>query len=145
MAFTGAIVQLATGSFTWGIVAICVHAAIAYKLGDIFKPVTDNFFGLEGISIPHGTSAYMGIFAKPIDDLIEAIPGLNKITITSKTVEEKFGVLGQPSIIGAILGIIIGLLAKFPIGKSLQLGIQDRKSTRLNSSHSDRSRMPSSA
>ena len=66
----------------------------------------------------------MGIFAKPIDDLIEAIPGLNKITITSKTVEEKFGVLGQPSIIGAILGIIIGLLAKFPIGKSLQLGIQ---------------------
>ncbi|MDF3335339.1 PTS galactitol transporter subunit IIC [Lacticaseibacillus rhamnosus] len=124
MAFTGAIVQLATGSFTWGIVAICVHAAIAYKLGDIFKPVTDNFFGLEGISIPHGTSAYMGIFAKPIDDLIEAIPGLNKITITSKTVEEKFGVLGQPSIIGAILGIIIGLLAKFPIGKSLQLGIQ---------------------
>ncbi|MFK5280985.1 PTS transporter subunit IIC, partial [Lacticaseibacillus paracasei] len=73
---------------------------------------------------PHGTSAYMGIFAKPIDDLIEHIPGLNKITITSKTVEEKFGVLGQPSIIGAILGVIIGLLAKFPVGKSLQLGIQ---------------------
>ncbi|EJN55091.1 PTS galactitol transporter subunit IIC [Loigolactobacillus coryniformis] len=124
MAFTGAIVQIATGSYAWGIVGICVHAAIAYKLGDIFKPVTDGFFGLEGISIPHGTSAYMGIFAKPIDDLIEAIPGLNKINITADTIEKRFGVLGQPSIIGAFLGFVIGLLAKFSVAKSLQLAIQ---------------------
>lgn len=124
MAFTGAIVQIATGSFAWGIAGICIHAAIAYKLGDIFKPVTDGYFGLDGISIPHGTSAYMGIFAKPIDDLIEHIPGLNKITLTSGTVEKKFGVLGQPSIIGAFLGFVIGLLARFSVGKSLQLAIQ---------------------
>jgi PTS system galactitol-specific IIC component len=124
MAFTGAIVQIATGSFVWGIVGICVHAAIAYKLGDIFKPITDGYFGLEGISIPHGTSAYMGIFAKPIDDLIERIPGLNRINLTSETVEKELGVLGQPSIVGAFLGFVIGLLAKFTIGKSLQLAIQ---------------------
>ncbi|WP_125980073.1 PTS galactitol transporter subunit IIC [Loigolactobacillus iwatensis] len=124
MAFTGAIVQLATGSYVWGIVGICVHAAIAYKLGDIFKPVTDNFFGLEGISIPHGTSAYMGIFAKPIDDLIDKIPVINKINITADTIEKRFGVLGQPSILGAALGLIIGLLAKFTVGKSLELAIQ---------------------
>ena len=123
MAFTGAIVQIATGSFTWGI-AIVIHAIIAFKLGDIFKPVTDNFFELEGISIPHGSSATMGIFAKPIDDLIEAIPGLRDINISSKTIEKKFGVFGQPSIIGAVLGLIIGLLAGFSVGKSLQLAIQ---------------------
>lgn len=124
MAFTGAIVQIATGSFTWGIVAIVIHAIIAFKLGDIFKPITDNFFELEGISIPHGSSATMGIFAKPIDDLIEAIPGLRDINISSKTIEKKFGVFGQPSIIGAVLGLIIGLLAGFSVGKSLQLAIQ---------------------
>lgn len=124
MAFTGVIVQIATGSFTWGIVAIVIHAIIAFKLGDIFKPVTDNFFELEGISIPHGSSATMGIFAKPIDDLIEAIPGLRDINISSKTIEKKFGVFGQPSIIGAVLGLIIGLLAGFSVGKSLQLAIQ---------------------
>lgn len=124
MAFTGAIVQIATGSYAWGIAAIAIHAAIAYKLGDIFKPVTDNYFGLEGISIPHGTSAYMGIFAKPIDDLIEKIPGVNKINLTSKTIEKRLGVLGQPSIIGAVLGLVIGILAGFSVGKSLNLAIQ---------------------
>src|SRR5699024_4877459 len=59
IAFTGAIVQIATGSYVWGIVAIIIHAAVIYKLGDIFTPVTDEYFGLEGIAMPHGTSAYM--------------------------------------------------------------------------------------
>ncbi|MFX3617868.1 MAG: PTS galactitol transporter subunit IIC [Sporolactobacillus sp.] len=124
MAFTGAIVELATGSFWWGIVGIVIHAAIAYKLGDMFAPVTDNFFGLEGIAIPHGTSAYMGIFAAPIDDLLAKIPGINKINITSQKIEDRFGALGQPVIVGALLGFIIGLLARYPIGKSLQLAVQ---------------------
>ncbi|ELB05480.1 MULTISPECIES: PTS galactitol transporter subunit IIC [Enterococcus] len=124
MAFTGAIVQTATGSFYMGIVGVIVHAVIAYKLGDMFGSVTDEYFGLEGISIPHGSSAYMGIFAAPIDDLIEKIPGINKINITSEKIEQRLGVLGQPTIVGAVLGFIIGLLAGYEVGPSLQLAIQ---------------------
>lgn len=66
----------------------------------------------------------MGIFAVPIDDLIEKIPGINKINITSEKIEEKLGVLGQPTILGAVLGFIIGLLAQYTVGASLQLAIQ---------------------
>ncbi|GCF92551.1 PTS galactitol transporter subunit IIC [Enterococcus florum] len=124
MAFTGAIVQTATGSFYMGILGVVVHAVLAYKLGDMFGSVTDEYFGLEGISIPHGSSAYMGIFAKPIDDLIERIPGLNKINITSEKIESRLGVLGQPTIVGAFLGLIIGLLAGYNFGDSMQLAIQ---------------------
>lgn len=124
MAFTGAIIQVATGNFYLGILGVVVHAVIAYKLGDMFGQVTDDYFGLEGISIPHGSSAYMGVFAAPIDDLIEKIPGVNKINITSEKIEEKLGVLGQPTIVGAVLGFIIGLLAKYSVADSLQLAIQ---------------------
>lgn len=124
MAFTGAIVQVATGNFYLGILGVVVHAVIAYKLGDMFGQLTDDYFGLEGISIPHGSSAYMGVFAAPIDDLIEKIPGVNKINITSEKIEEKLGVLGQPTIVGAVLGFIIGLLAKYSVADSLQLAIQ---------------------
>lgn len=124
MAFTGAIVQVATGSFWWGIVGIVVHAVIAYKLGDMFSPVTDNFFGLEGVAIPHGTSAYMGVLAPPIDDLFEKIPGVKKINLTTEQLEEKLGPFGQPLVIGTVLGIVIGLLARYDIGQSLQLGVK---------------------
>lgn len=124
MAFTGAIVQVATGSFWMGIAGVVVHAVIAYKLGDTFGPVTDEYFGLEGVAIPHGTSAYMGVFASPIDDLLDKIPGIRKITINTEQLESKLGVFGQPLVIGAILGLIIGLLAGYPIGQALQLAIQ---------------------
>lgn len=124
MAFTGAIVQTATGSFYMGILGVVIHAMIAYKLGDMFGAVTDEYFGLEGISIPHGSSAYMGIFSVPIDDLIEKIPGLNKINITSEKIESRLGVLGQPTIVGAFLGLAIGLLAGYNFGDSMQLAIQ---------------------
>lgn len=124
MAFTGAIVQVATGNIYMGMGAIVIHAIIAYKLGDMFGQVTDEYFELDGISIPHGSSAYMGIFAVPIDDLINKIPGINKIEITEETIEKRLGVLGQPTIVGAIMGVIIGLLAKYPFGQALQLGIQ---------------------
>ncbi|EOH94420.1 PTS galactitol transporter subunit IIC [Enterococcus pallens] len=124
MAFTGAIVQTATGSFYLGILGVAVHAIIAYKLGDMFGSVTDEYFGLEGISIPHGSPVYMGIFSVPIDDLIEKIPGLNKINITSEKIESRLGVLGQPTIVGAFLGLAIGLLAGYNFGDSMQLAIQ---------------------
>ncbi|EME8140043.1 MULTISPECIES: PTS galactitol transporter subunit IIC [Enterococcus] len=124
IAFTGAMIQVATGSYVWAIVGVIVHSAIIYKLGDIFTPVTDEYFGLEGIAMPHGTSAYMGVFAKPIDDLIEKIPGLNKITLTPEKIEERLGVFGQPTIIGAVLGFVIGLLAKYSIGDALTLAVQ---------------------
>ncbi|SJZ38194.1 PTS system, galactitol-specific IIC component [Pilibacter termitis] len=124
MAFTGAIVQVATGNIYLGMIAIAIHAVIAYKLGDMFGQVTDGYFGLDGISIPHGTSAYMGVFAVPIDDFISKIPVLNKIELTEETIEKRLGVLGQPTIVGAVMGIVIGLLAKYPVGKAMQLGIQ---------------------
>lgn len=124
MAFTGALVQIATGSFWWGIVGVAIHAAMAYKLGDMFGKVTDEFFGLEGVAIPHGTSAYLGVFAAPIDDLIEKIPGLNRVNITTEKLEEKLGVAGEPLVIGSVLGFIIGLLARYPLGEALQLAIK---------------------
>ncbi len=124
MAFTGAIVQVATGNFWWGIVGVVVHAAIAYKLGDMFGQITDNFFGLEGVAIPHGTSAYMGVLASPIDDLFNKIPGVRNITLTTEKLEEKLGAAGEPLIVGTVLGIVIGLLAGNPIGEALQLGVK---------------------
>jgi len=124
MAFTGAMLHIATGSLTIGLVGVAIHAAIIFKLGDWFAPVIEKYFDLKGIAIPHGSSAYCGPIAVPIEWLLDRIPGVRDISFTSETIEEKFGVIGEPMIIGLILGAVIGVLAGYEAKLVLQLGMQ---------------------
>lgn len=124
MTFTGAIAFAVTGNFWIGILGIVVHAAIAYKLGDIWAPLMTDYFELDGITVPHGTAAYMAPFACVVDLIIEKIPGLNKIDFSVDTLQEKIGVLGEPIIIGGILGAVVGFLAGYDLSAALQLGVK---------------------
>lgn len=124
MTFTGAIAYVATGSFWIGILGVIVHSVIAYKLGDIWAPLMGDYFELDSITVPHGTSAYLAPIACVVDWVIEKIPGLRDIDITADSLQEKIGVLGEPIVIGGILGSIVGLLAGYDFSNSLQLGVK---------------------
>lgn len=124
MTFTGAIAYIATDNYIIGLLGVAVHAALAYKFGDWFAHDVVDYFELDGIAVPHGTSAYCAPFAVLVDMIIDKIPGLNKIHFSSEDLEKKFGVFGQPVMIGLILGVIIGILAKYDLKKTLQLGIE---------------------
>ncbi|WP_281412875.1 PTS transporter subunit IIC [Lactobacillus corticis] len=58
-----------------------------------------------------------------INWIVDRIPGLNRIDIDADKMKEKFGVLGDPIVLGVIVGIIIGALAKYSVAKILQLGV----------------------
>lgn len=124
MAFTGAIAYAVTGKLWIGILGVVFHAVMAYKLGDLWAPLLEDYFGLEGLTAPHGTSAYMAPIACLIDAIIEKIPGLNKVNFSVEGLQEKIGVLGEPVVIGAILGTIIGFLAGYGPQQALPLGIK---------------------
>ncbi|MGQ3381029.1 PTS galactitol transporter subunit IIC [Priestia endophytica] len=124
MTFAGAIISTATGSFWLGVVGVAIYAAFAYKLGDWFAPIVHKYNGLEGIAIPHGTGALMAPIAVVTDAIIDKIPGLKKVNINSEKIESRLGPIGEPVIIGAFLGVIIGILAGYDVSSVLQLGIQ---------------------
>lgn len=124
MTFTGAIAYVATGNFWIGILGVVVHAAISYKLGDIWAPLMTDYFELDGLTVPHGTSAYLAPIACVIDAIIEKIPGLRSIDITADSLQEKVGVLGEPIVIGGVLGACVGFLAGYDFSASLQLGVK---------------------
>lgn len=106
-AFTGALVHIATGSFALGVAGVALHAALAYKLGDWFAPVTEEYFGLEGIAMPHGTTGYLAPFSVPINWLLDRIPVIRDIDFNPAHVEKRFGIIGDPAIMGAVMGVII--------------------------------------
>jgi len=124
MAFTGAIAYAVTGNLWIGLLGVIIHAAVSFKLGDLWAPLLTDYFEFDNITAPHGTSAYMAPVACLIDWIIEKIPGLNKIDISVEGLQEKIGVLGEPVVIGAILGSVIGLLAGYDLQSALPLGIK---------------------
>ena len=123
-AFTGAIVDIATGSYTLAMAAVAVHAAFAYKLGDWFAPTVDRYFGLEGIAMLHGTTGWFSPIAVFMDWLIDKIPVLRDIDVNPAHLQKRFGTLCDPSIMGALMGVAIGLLAGYDVKGVLTLAIQ---------------------
>ena len=123
MTFTGAIAYAVTGNFAIGILGVVIHAAIAYKLGDLWAPLMADYFELDGLTVPHGTSAYMAPFACFVDWVIDHIPGLRDVDFTADTLQEKVGVLAEPVVIGFILGSVIGFLGGYNAQQALPLGV----------------------
>lgn len=124
MTFTGAVCYAVTGNFLLGLLGVVVHAAIAYKLGDIWAPLMTDYFELDGLTVPHGTAAYMAPIACVVDVIMDKIPGIKKIDITADSLQEKVGVLGEPIVIGGLLGAIVGFLAGYGPQEALPLGVK---------------------
>lgn len=124
MTFTGAMLHLATGSYWLGILGVAAHAAFVYKLGDWFAKDTRDFFGLDGIAIPHGSSAWFGPIAVLVDTIIDKIPGLNRIHFSADDVQKRFGPFGEPVTVGFIMGLVIGILAGYDVKAVLQLAVK---------------------
>ena len=72
--------------------------------------VVEEAFGLPGVSFPTSNSISWAPLAYLLDKLYDKIPGLNKLKADPESIQKKFGILGEPLIIGLILGIVFGIL-----------------------------------
>ena len=122
-AFTGALVAILTQSQVFGVVAAVLNMIIVMVIGDYTAPQVEESLGLPGVSLPHGfTGAYAPI-AIVFNKIFDMIPGIKDIDINMEKVQKRFGVFGEPIIVGTVLGIIIGIIAGYKFSAVLLLGI----------------------
>lgn len=122
-ALAGTLVYYTTGSYIVGLLAAAVTAIIVMKLADWSAPAVGEYFGLEGISLPTLSSVTFYPIGLLGDRIIDKIPGINKIVIDPETVQEKFGIFGEPLMVGTMLGAGLGLLAGYDLRATLGLAI----------------------
>ncbi|HPC05824.1 MAG TPA: PTS transporter subunit IIC, partial [Anaerolineaceae bacterium] len=115
-AFVGSMVVAATGSLGMGLVAAAIAAAFALFLADWTAKAVQSFYGTPGISIPHLTTAPGVPFAILTNWLIDKIPGLKNVKADPETIRRRWGVMGEPVILGLVIGVILGILAFFNAG-----------------------------
>jgi PTS system galactitol-specific IIC component len=78
---------------------------------------------MDGISIPQPFCQSFTAFAIGINWLLDRIPGFSKLDIDADGLKKKFGVLGEPIVLGVIVGALIGAVAQLDIKKVLFLGV----------------------
>jgi PTS system galactitol-specific IIC component len=123
--FCGAMIYYATNqNLAICIIGTLITVFIVFKLADWTQPVLENYFGLPGISLPHTETVNLAPIMYALNRIEDKIPGFNKININEKTINEKYGVFGEPLTIGLALGIIMGILAKYNAANTITLGIQ---------------------
>ncbi|MDD9150865.1 MULTISPECIES: PTS galactitol transporter subunit IIC [unclassified Sporolactobacillus] len=111
------------GNWWFAILCAFIYEIIVLIIADRAAPYTTGFYQLEGITCPTGSTTAYGLIGVPIGWAISKIPGINKLKADPETIQKRFGIFGEPAIMGLIIGLIIGLLGGYDIGKAFQLGI----------------------
>lgn len=119
------LVLTATGNVTFAILAIVITGILTLKIADWSAPkIHEALPQYKGMSFPYVYSAYYGPLAYWFNKLFDKIPFIRNSNLTADTIKNKMGVLGEPGLIGFVLGIIMGLLGGFGFTDALYTGIK---------------------
>ncbi|MBR1388919.1 MAG: PTS sugar transporter subunit IIC [Prevotella sp.] len=124
-AFIGAVAYFVMDqSLAWGYFAAIVCYINTLVMADLTANKFQGYYeGMEGISIPQPFVQSFTPFAILINKGLDMIPGFSKLDIDAEGLKKKFGVLGEPLVLGVIVGALIGALAQLDIKKILFLGV----------------------
>ncbi len=115
-------VYLVTNSYVWAWVAFFVTGALSLIFGDKQAPKMHEAYGLEGISFCHPMSTVYALPAPFFNKIFDAI-GLDKIKADPASLQAKLGMFGDTTVIGAVIGFILAVIAGLGIGGGLQTAI----------------------
>ena len=122
-AFVGAAVAVVTDSVIIGLAAGALISALALILADFTAPYIEKYFDMPGISFPHLPALGCLPIVYPLMWILDRIPGINKIEISADSLRKKFGIFGEPMMMGLIIGFVLAALAGAQPQVILQTGI----------------------
>ena len=112
-AFIGAVAYFVMGeSLLWGYFAAIVCYIITLVCADLTAEKFQKYYDLDGISIPQPFCQSFTPFAIIINKVLDKIPGFNKLDVDAEGLKKKFGELGDPLVLGVIVGALIALFGE---------------------------------
>lgn len=137
-AFIGAVVYFITGqSLVWGYFAAIVCYIITLVMADITASKFQSYYNLPGISIPQPFCQSFAPFTWVINWVLDKIPGFNKLDIDAEGLKKKFGVLGEPIVLGVIVGAIIAAVSHWSDFFNFQGYMSELHATQPNTTTTD--------
>lgn len=101
-----------TGGNIWlGILAGVLYLVAGSLMSDMTAKKYQEFNDMPGIGVPCGTTVQASLFAMPVVWLLDRIPGIKDWDASPEGIKKRFGLIGEPGIMGFLLGCIIGIFA----------------------------------
>ena len=131
--FLNLTVYMVTNNWIISVGFSVVYWFLALKLADWSADFIGAYYDVEGITCPHIFSLGLAPIGFFMDKVWDKVPIIKDIKLDSDTLNKKFGVFGQPLVIGFIVGIIFGGFSYIgfdsagtfgdQLGKTIQLGL----------------------
>lgn len=119
----GATGYIVTGSYVWAIICAIIMECLVLYTADKTAPYVQEFYGLEGICLPTGSTTSFAPLGYLVGKLVEKIPGINKLNADPESIQKRFGIFGEPMMMGIILGLILGTLAGYEVSEIFNVGM----------------------
>jgi Phosphotransferase system, galactitol-specific IIC component len=123
MSAAAATVYILTGNVFYGVIAGIIYTIFVQIMADKTAPMVQKYYGLEGIAFSTGSTAGYAVLGIPIGWVVARIPGLKNIDVNPETIQKRFGIFGEPMIMGIIIGAALGALGGYDIAGILQMGM----------------------
>ncbi|MHC1684414.1 MAG: PTS galactitol transporter subunit IIC [Clostridiaceae bacterium] len=111
------------GNWILSMVGAIIYEIAVLKVADWTAPMVQDFYGLEGISLPTGSTAAFAPFGILIAKGLGKIPVIKDLDADAEAMQKRFGMFGQPMMMGIVLGIVLGVLAGYDLARILKIGM----------------------
>ncbi len=111
-AFPGAMAYAVTGSIWAGFAAATIAELFTLLLAEMQAPSWQQYNKFEGLAPTTLDTLQFVLWIAPVNWLLKKL-GVYKIQVTPERIRERFGIIGDPVVLGALMGLIIGLLANW--------------------------------
>ncbi len=119
----GATGYILTNNWFFAILCVILMEVMTLFIADKTAPMVQEFYQLEGVSLPTASTASFAPLGMIVGTLVERIPGINKLHADPESIQKRFGIFGEPMMMGVIIGAILGILAGYDVGGIINMGI----------------------
>ncbi len=106
----GLFVQFATGSFAIALVSILLMNLILLLIADFLAPALQEYYGYDGLTCTCICVINIALLAAVLRWVFNKIK-MKEIHLDPESLQKRLGFLGEPAMIGIIMGILLGVVA----------------------------------
>ncbi len=120
--FTAVAAYYITKSVIIAFIIAAIQTVFELKSADFHQYRVEKLSGIPGVTCTH-KMVFLAAPMYPVDWVLRKIPALNK-SFDASDLKDKVGIFAENHVLGFILGIIFGILARYDVAGVLTLGVQ---------------------